>query len=46
MLLLLVPVIQPFCKFASWANPSFVTILALMGISCFGAKIQDPYSVE
>jgi hypothetical protein len=44
MLLLLVPVVQPFRRHSSWANPSFVTIVALLGLSCFAAKIQDPYS--
>ncbi len=43
-MLLLVPVIQPFHKFARWANPSFVTIMALLGLSCFAAKIEVPYS--
>jgi hypothetical protein len=44
ILLLLVPIIQPFRRHASWANPSFVTIMALLGLSCFAAKIQNPYS--
>jgi hypothetical protein len=44
ILLLLVPIIQPFRKHASWANPSFVTIMALLGLSCFASKIQNPYS--
>ena len=44
MLLLLIPVIQPFRKQASWANVSFVTIMALLGLSVMIEKIQDPYS--
>ena len=44
MLLLLVPVLQPFRGYASWANPSFVTILALIGLSGITSKILVPYS--
>jgi hypothetical protein len=44
MLLLLMPVIQPFRRQASWANPSLVTIMALLGASAMTGKIQDPYS--
>jgi hypothetical protein len=43
MLLLLIPVIQPFRKQVSWANASFLTILALVGLSGMAAKIQGPY---
>jgi hypothetical protein len=44
MLLLLVPVIQPFRRWASWANASLVTIVALMGLSAAAEKIHNPYS--
>jgi hypothetical protein len=43
LLLLLIPVIQPFRKQVSWANASFLTILALVGLSGVAAKIQEPY---
>jgi hypothetical protein len=43
MLLLLLPVIQPFRKQTSWANASFLTILALVGLSGVSAKIRQPY---
>jgi len=43
MLLLLIPVIQPFRKQVSWANASFLTILALVGLSGVAAKIRQPY---
>ena len=44
MLLLLAPIIQPFRKQASWANPFLVTIMALLGLCAMGEKIHDPYS--
>ena len=44
MLLLLIPVIQPFRRQASWANASLVTIMALMGLSAMTSKIHNPYS--
>jgi hypothetical protein len=44
MLLLLIPVIQPFRRQASWANASLVTIMALLGASAMTDKIHDPYS--
>jgi hypothetical protein len=44
MLLLLVPVIQPFREYAAWANPSFVSIMALLALSCITTKIHNPYS--
>jgi hypothetical protein len=44
MLLLLIPVIQPFRRQASWANASLVTIMALLGVSAMTGKIRDPYS--
>ena len=43
MLLLLIPVIQPFRRQASWANASLVTIMALMGLCTVIEKIHDPY---
>jgi hypothetical protein len=43
MLLLLIPVIQPFRKQVGWANASFLTILALGGLSGVSAKIREPY---
>jgi hypothetical protein len=43
MFLLLIPVILPFRKQVSWANASFLTILASVGISGVFAKIQEPY---
>jgi hypothetical protein len=43
MLLLLIPVIQPFRREASWANASLVTIMALMGLCTVMEKIHDPY---
>jgi hypothetical protein len=44
MLLLLIPVVQPFRKQARWANASLVTIMALLGISAMTGKIENPYS--
>jgi hypothetical protein len=44
MLLLLIPVVQPFRRQASWANASLVTIMALLGASAMTGKIRDPYS--
>jgi hypothetical protein len=44
MLLLLIPVIQPFRRQASWANASLLTIMALMGLSVMTVKIHNPYS--
>jgi hypothetical protein len=43
MLLLLIPVIQPFRKQVGWANASFLTILTLVGLSGTAVKIHDPY---
>jgi hypothetical protein len=44
MLLLLIPVIQPFRRQAGWANVSLVTIMALLGLTVMIEKIQDPYA--
>jgi hypothetical protein len=43
LFLLLVPVIQPFRRQASWANASLVTIMALVGLRAMTDKIVDPY---
>jgi hypothetical protein len=43
MLLLLIPVIQPFRKQVIWANASFLTALVLVGLSGSVAKIRKPY---
>ena len=43
MLLLLIPVIQPFRRQVTWANASFLTILVSVGISGVAAKVQEPY---
>jgi hypothetical protein len=42
-LLLLIAVVQPFRRQVGWANASFLTILALVGISGVSAKIREPY---
>ena len=44
LLLLLIPVVQPFRKFAVWANPSYLTIMLLIAISGISGKIITPYS--
>ena len=44
MFLLLIPVIRPFRRQASWTNISCVTIMALLGLSAVIGKIHDPYS--
>ena len=44
MFLLLIPVIQPLRKQVSWANASFLTILALVGLSGLAAKIRNHLS--
>jgi len=44
LLLLLIPVIQPFRKQVSWVNATFLTILALVGLSGVASKIQQPYA--
>jgi hypothetical protein len=43
ILLLLLPVIQPFRKQISWANASFLTFLLLLGIDGVAEKIRFPY---
>jgi hypothetical protein len=44
MLLLLIPVIQPFRRQGRWANASLVTIMALLGFTAMTGKIRNPYS--
>ena len=44
MLLLLVPVLQPFQRSPDWFNPAFVTTVALIGLSGITSKILLPYS--
>jgi hypothetical protein len=44
LFLILVPVIQPFRRQASWANATLVTIMALMGLRAMTDKIIDPYT--
>ncbi len=44
LLLLLVPVIQPFRnRHAAWANASFLTLLVLLGFTGITAKVRIPY---
>jgi hypothetical protein len=43
MLLLLIPVIQPFRKQIVWANASFLTALVLLGLTGSIGKVQRPY---
>ena len=42
--LLLVPILQPFRRFARWADPSFLTVMLLLILSTFTSKIIIPYS--
>ena len=44
LLLLLIPVVQPFRRVAQWANPSFAAMLALIALSTFTSKAITPYS--
>jgi len=44
MLLLLVPVFEPFGKYSAWMNPSFVVIVAIVGLSGMVYKVQHPYA--
>jgi hypothetical protein len=44
LLLLLVPVIQPFRSQIRWANASFLTILALLALSGATVKAMLPYA--
>ncbi len=44
LLLLLVPVVQPFRRQAAWANASVLTILVLLGLTGTTSKIWTPYS--
>jgi hypothetical protein len=44
MLLLLAPVLQPFRRQARWVNASFLTLVALVGLSAVTSKALNPYS--
>jgi hypothetical protein len=44
LLLLLVPVVQPFRTYARWANVSFATVMMLLAFSSISGKIITPYS--
>ncbi len=44
LLLLLIPVLQPFRRYAVWANPTLVTVLALVAINGIASKVIIPYS--
>jgi len=46
LFLLLFPVLQPLRRQAGWAIPTFLTLLALIGITGTTAKIMKPYSWE
>ena len=44
LFLLLVAVVQPFGRWVGWARVSFVTLLALLGVSTLTSKALIPYS--
>ncbi len=44
LLLLLLPVLQPFRRFARWADPSVLTLMAALAVSTFTSKALVPYS--
>ena len=44
LLLLLIPVLQPFRRFAVWADPTLVTLLGLVAINGIASKVLIPYS--
>ena len=44
LLLLLVPILQPFHRFPMWGSASFVTLMALLTASTLSAKFFTPYS--
>lgn len=44
LLLLLIPVLQPFRRYASWADPFLLTLLTLVVINGVVVKIRSPYS--
>jgi hypothetical protein len=44
MLLLLAPVLQPFRRQAGWVKASFITVVALVGLSAVTSKVLNPYS--
>lgn len=43
LLLLMVPVLQPFGRERAWAQASFVTLLAILGLSGILSKVHTPY---
>ncbi len=44
LLLLLIPVLQPFRRYAAWANPSVITLFLLLTVNVVASKIAIPYS--
>ena len=44
LLLLLVPILQPFRRGAVWANPSYLALMALLSVSTLTSKAIVPYS--
>jgi len=44
LLLLLVPILQPFRRQAAWIDPSLVTLLLLLTFTGLMGKIKSPYS--
>ena len=44
LLFLLIPVLQPFRRYALWANPSVVTLFILLTLNIVFSKILIPYS--
>ena len=44
LLLLLLPILQPFRRYATWLEPSFLTVLALTILSTFATKAVTPYA--
>jgi len=44
LVILLVPVIEPWGKARDWANASFITIVVLAGLSATAYKVAVPYS--
>ncbi len=44
LLLLLIPVLQPFRRYALWANPSVVTLFLLLSLNVVVSKVFIPYS--
>jgi hypothetical protein len=44
MLLLLVPILQPFRKRAGWVVPAYLTLMTLLAASTFTSKAITPYA--